>query len=138
MGIKKHKLNNSESSDYLNLGIATSDSEFQVSIAINKLLHIKLSLSKSIAKETKAGNITYPCFKYSDDEELQLFLIKNKNQGILLFTNQLAFDYIISISGENKTTAFQMLKSQLKGLANISVVSEIETKKLSGLKEVCS
>lgn len=132
MSIKKHTLKNDKLNEYQVLGIATTESEFQILLLINNILSIKLSLAKSIKKETPLN--TFPCFKYSDDDLLQIFLIKNKNKGATLFNNQQQFDFIIVIAGENQNKAVDLLSGSLKTQTNIPLVTSIDIMKLTNLK----
>lgn len=132
MSIKKHTLKNDILTEYQALGIATTESEFQISLLINNILTINLSLAKSIKKDTSSK--TFPCFKYSDDDLQQILLIKNKNKGATLFNNQQQFDFIIIITGTNQDKVVDLLSESLKTKTNIPLVTPIDTITLANLK----
>ena len=116
------------------IGIATSDSEFQVSLLVNSILSVKLTLSKSIEKINSSPLASFPCFSSVTDNEEQILLIKNKNKGAALFNNQAQFDYLIVITSLEPFSALAELISKLKSTKTVSFVSEIEAGKLTNLK----
>lgn len=136
MSKKKHTLIVESSTEYLAIGIASTESEFQLSLLLNSFLSIKLTTASPIQKIIKTENISFPCFKYDNDENLQVVIAKNKLKGIFLFQNQQSFDFIIIVSGSDAVKNASLIEKELKKQENVSLVSEIEIKKLVNFKSL--
>jgi hypothetical protein len=133
---KKHILQNELNTDYYIYGIASSDAEFQLSLKLNALLSVKLTLDQPVKKEHKGNSLNFPTLRYLDEQELQISLIKNKHNNSILFSNQQAFDYILIFTGFEAQKTAASLISNVKKLENITLASPIDISKLSSFKSI--
>jgi hypothetical protein len=131
---KKHILISEDYSEFQVLGIASTETEFQLSIMLNLQLGLKLTLATPIIKKNKSQTESFACFKYDNEDTLQIILIKNKQKGSLLFQKQHLFDYFVLLSGSEAQKTADILKRSIKNQPNISLVAPIDAKNLSKLK----
>lgn len=134
MSIKKHTLKSDNTAEIVCLGITTSVSEFQLSLLLNKLLSIQLALAETFEKTQKDTTLTFPCFRFINEDETQISLIKNKHKGFHLFANQTAIDYILIFKGEDSEKLSNNLIPELKTQANITILNVLMPNKLRNLK----
>jgi hypothetical protein len=138
VGIKKHILKSNNHLELFALGIASSETEFQLTHILNSLADIHLSIAKPIISEGNNQVHTYACFKSENEENLQITLIKNKTAGVFLFQNQQAFDFILILSGSEAKKTQHNIQLHLKEQLNITLTSKLEIKQLRNLKKIIS
>jgi hypothetical protein len=120
------------------LGIASSDSIFKLILELNKNTPFELKVAQAVHNPAKNNSISFPHSVYYS-EELQVHVIKNKNNGFILFDKAKIFDFLLIYKGEyshkNITDIIESIKNNIK---SITMISEIDPKKIKNLKETIS
>ena len=131
---KTHILKSDNNIEFLALGITSSESEFQLSHTLNSFLPIKLTIGSPFEKTIKEKSAAFSTFRYDNETSLQIILIKNKINRFILFPSQVAFDFVILLSGEEALQTANAIMERYKSLQNISLVAYIDIKKLGSIK----
>ena len=132
---KKHILRTESKDEILTIGITSSETEFQISLLLNSTLSIKLALTNPITHTTEAKTNSFPCFKYSNEEGNEFWLIKNKSNNQYLFKNHI-FDYIVILRGTDNQSLATSIIAKVKHNQDIHLIAQIEVKNLSGLANI--
>lgn len=133
---KVHILSEKITEEIVVLGIASSNSIFQLILDVNNLTGFNFKVTLPASNPKKIEKHSYPHSSCSLEEHLHVHIFKNKHNGQVLFGNMQAFDYIIACKGENVLDTAQLLKDSLKKIANISIITKIELKTLKNVKEI--
>ena len=78
----------------------------------------------------KTEELTFPRAIHDEEDTLKVYLVKNKNEGHVIFNNLSAFDFFLVLSGSTATLVNERLLSQYKSSNTISVINSIDIKKL--------
>lgn len=131
---KVHILQEKLNEETVVLGIASSDSLFKLILEINKHTNLDLKAASPVYNPSKNETITFPHGIFYN-EDAHVHLIKNKNNGFVLFYNAKIFDFLLIYIGENARQTADILTGLIKkNINSISVIAEIDSKKLKNLK----
>lgn len=120
------------------LGITSSDSIFKLILELNKNTPFELKITQAVYNPAKNNSISYPHGVYFS-EEIQIHVIKNKNNGFILFDNAKIFDFLLICKGENsKKNINNVIESIKRNIKSITLISEIDPKKIKTLKDIIS
>lgn len=133
---KTHTLKGISPVQYLIFGIVSSESLLKISMLLNSALNISLKLIEPVSKINKSGIDEFfsRCLSEEEEEINHVFLLKNKENGKLLFQNQQVFDYILAISDENEKDFISKIPSLPKNIKEISLLASIDIKKLKNIE----
>jgi hypothetical protein len=127
---KNHILKEDFSPKYHALGLASSESVFQMVVLINNACNTSLKLTKPVSINNPSGCISFDNAVHDEEDDLKIHLFKNKTEGQLLFKNQSAFDFLIISTGRISEVFNQKLVANLKTIRGISLILPIEAKNL--------
>ncbi|MBN2485976.1 MAG: hypothetical protein JXB34_08370 [Bacteroidales bacterium] len=133
---KVHILTDNFAPEIYVAGVVSSESEFQLILQLNPMLKLALKLVAPIFNASNGNNATFAHAVFDNDADIKVHLVKNKNEGQVLFKNFHTIDYIIVFSGENSAGYFEKFIKQYKTANAISLATEIELKKLKNLKKL--
>jgi hypothetical protein len=133
---KIHILTEKIAEEFVALGIASSNSIFQLMMDINNFTEFNFKITLPASNPKKTEKYSFPHSSCSPGEYLYMHIFKNKHNGQILFGHLHAFDYIVVCKGENVSDTSRLLKDSLKKLENISIITKIELKSLKNIKEI--
>ncbi len=133
---KVHILSEKITEEFFALGLASSNSIFQLILDVNNITEFNFKVTLPACNPKKTEKYPYPHSSCSTGEHLHVHVFKNRHNGQILFANMQSFDYIIVCKGENVSDTAQHLKDSLKKIANISIITKIELRTLKHLKEI--
>lgn len=115
------------------IGLVSSDSIYQLILLLNYSFGLALKISHPITIEKYANDQAFARALHDDEDELKVQLIKNKNDGLIVFKNQSSIDFILFLTGKNAKSLFDKILQNSKSFKNISILSPIDPKKLKNL-----
>ncbi len=118
------------------LGITCSESEFQLSLIINSILSVKLTVASPIKKNIKGSEFSFPTFYFDTENSLELKLIKNKSNHQVLFSSQKIYDYIIILKGNETLSFAKIFIDKLKHSSEITLINHIQIEKIGKPKQL--
>ena len=125
---KVFKLDDIGEPDFAVIGIASSESDYRLTWALNVRLHFSFSLYTHVFNEFKHVFLVY---RYLASEDLQYGLIVNKNiQGVLL-KKWRTFDYLLRIQGYTDEAQLEQVKSCIWDLDMVSYCTVLKTEDLT-------
>lgn len=114
---------------YQIFAIASVLKDYRISFFINEMLKIDLKRVDDIHIDYK-GKIKVEKFEqfFTEDElsQTSYFLVQNKSAGSLLLSSLKSFDYLLIIASENELENVELIHTQLKSIANIQIVHNVE------------
>lgn len=129
---KVHILKDNFSSELFAIGLVSSDSVFQVMLHLNSFFDISLKLTQPLKPE--ASDVSFATALHDEEDELKIYLFKNKSEGHVLFKNQSSLDFIIVVTGNTAGPVNEKLIQNARLVTNVSLVMPVEIGKLKNLK----
>lgn len=137
MAKKVHILkDDADKTSMLTYGIVSSDSILQLSMLLNNHKNLNFQLTSPIIPQN-SDTEKFACSKHEDEDTI-CYLIKNKENGRTLIKPYAQIDYLFSISGKNESEFFEELSTTLKSTGSVSVITNLDDKKLKNLYKLLS
>ena len=136
MSKKKHILRTETNTQLLVLGISSTETEFQISLLINEILSVKLTAAPPVVQKISNDSISFKHFAFHNNEDLEIKMIKNKSGNHLLAPNLAIFDYLLLFTGTEAKSLTGTVLNKIKNLPNITLISEIDSKKTGKLAQI--
>jgi hypothetical protein len=118
---KKHILTFEQEFDFDMIGICSHHSDYRLVWNINEKIGLGLGKSEDYFVHGKKGEeiSVHSCYEFSDEENrLEYFLIKNKEQGHYLIPEKQSIDYFLFLCNNNAIEIDELIQ-KLKTISSV-------------------
>jgi hypothetical protein len=116
-------------------GMVSSESVYQLILLLNTSFGLVLKLVNPVNPDISSGSISFAHALHDEEDSLKVHLIKNKNEGHILFKNLSSIDYILVFTGKSSISVYEKILQNSKSLKNLLLIMPIEIAKLKNLNK---
>ena len=141
--MKKHKFPLSNLQDYSALALVSPEKDYKFCFLLNKALHIKLDKAAFVHDEKAQApgesesndKNGFPAYIYHDDyQDIDFYIIKNKNENKYLLPQMKQADYLFLLKGKDIQQHIENIKRIFTSLPYIHSTFAIPNNYLTHLK----
>lgn len=111
------------------IAISTHLKDYRVSFYLNELLNLKLKKIDNLVVDNKleSSTQTFELQHYtSEEDELEYFLIHNRNNGLNFLPSLSQFDFLLLLKTENEINNQDQITDILKSSPHFQIVYKVE------------
>lgn len=126
---KKLILDYEEEPEYLIIGISSTLPDYRLLFFLNKALDSAFKRMNEFYFEPK--NSKYSVYSFSDSaNELELYFLSNKSEGIILFPELQMFDFMLLVNGSPDASYLKKMNEAIRGVSYVQIAKTVDTSKI--------
>lgn len=136
---KRHLLSLETSVDFELIGICSHHSDYRLTWGLNQGLHLQLAKSDELFVITNKKGQTVSehsyYFWYDEENQIEFYLIKNKNEGKFLIPEKNQIDYFLFLR-DNVTLELEDVLEELKKINSVMAAYLFEPESLPSTEQI--